>query len=187
MCFRPMMIRADPSKSAMGSLTHRDNMRRDSIVLPCILVFTLIGSILSPLLYIIGENLVFAIWAQPVEGRVVASHYVEAVTACSAGRGRHPAYQFFDYRFVDTAGAPQHISERLLADGPCPSVGDAVQIEYLPAFGGAARHHDHNPAEALTRIFVPIAIIAVAYFVLVKRQERRPRVFVGLASEDGSR
>jgi hypothetical protein len=161
-------------------------MRRGSTVLPLLLLISIFAALLSPFLWAIGADFVFAILGRPVEGRVVATQYVAALTACSAGRQRHPAYRYFDYRFVDAAGAPQHISERFVDGDSCPSLGDTVQIEYLPAFGDAARRHDHNPGVAITHILVPIAVIPFVLFILIKREEPRPRVFIGLASEDRS-
>jgi hypothetical protein len=164
-----------------------NQMRRGSTVLPTIFLTALFVSFLSPFLCVIGKDLVFAIWGQAVEGLVVDSTYIPAVTACSAGRGRHGAYRDFDYQFIDAAGTRQHVSERFFGDGPCPGIGDAVQIEYLPNFGDAARRHEHDPGVAIMHIVVPCLVIAIALFFFIKREEPTPRVFNGLASEDRPR
>ena len=91
-----------------------------------------------------------------------------------AGNCRRLPSHVFNYEFADAAGGVQHVTETIDVGPPSPAVGETVQVEYLPAFGNAARRQDHAPAVTLIRISFAISLIAaVAIFHYVRREKPR--------------
>jgi hypothetical protein len=163
---------------------HEDKIRRGSAVLPLILGISLIGTLLAPVFWwLVGKDLLFTVWGQVADARVVGSHYSGAVDRPSGAHlGPHSAAHIFVYQFTDAAGAVQDFTELIRVDDPSPAVGETIQIEYLPVFGDAERHHDRNPA----KVFIRFAIIAVVLFIYLRRIAQPP-VPIGPTSTNPSR